>query len=94
MDAPLVTAAVASSSYQTTPEWNAGFEPDQVCFVVSSSDAADIVYISFDGFEDHGILVPGTIQSLVFNEKRKRAWLRLSSGTGPVTVYVMGGTVV
>lgn len=94
MDAPLVTAAVEDASYQTVPEWNVGFEPDQVCFVSGSSSPSDIVYISFDGVEDHGILVPGTIQSLVFNEKRKRAWLRLDSGTGPVTVYVMGGTVV
>ncbi len=94
MDAPLVTASLTHASYQTTPEWLVEFEPDQICFVVASTTAADVVYISFDGVNDHGILVPGTIPSLVFNAKRKRAWLRLSSGTGPVTVYVMGGTVV
>jgi hypothetical protein len=51
------------------------------------------VFISFDGVNDHGILIPGTLPVIEYKEKRTKIWLRLDSGAATTSVNVMAGTV-
>lgn len=57
-----------------------------------STTVTDIIYVSFDGETDHGILIPGIAQAINWTSKRRAVWLRLSA-PGAVTAYVMANTV-
>lgn len=89
----LATVSVSSDSYPTDPQVSPGFEPDSILVVNRSSTAADIVYISFDGVTDNGILIPGLLPCLEYKEKRRKIWLRRDAGAATTSVNVMAGTV-
>ena len=89
----MATVSVSSTSYTTDPSVTVGFEPDSILLLNRSSAATDIVYISFDGISDHGLLIPGTLPVLEFKEKRTKVWLRLDAAAAATTVNVMAGTV-
>lgn len=87
----LATISVSAATYPTDAQISVGFEPDSILFVNRSSTAADIVYISFDGVTDHGLLIPSLVPALEFREKRRYAWLRRDSGASTTSVNVMAG---
>jgi hypothetical protein len=91
----MATVSVSSTSYTavTSPSVTVGFEPDSILLLNRSSTAADVVFISFDGVNDHGILIPGTLPVIEYKEKRTKIWLRLDSGAATTSVNVMAGTV-
>lgn len=94
-DLALQTVSVSSASYPaaTSPQVDIGWEPDSILLVNRSSTSTDIVYFSFDGREDHGLLIPGTIPAIEWKGKRKRVWLRRDSGAATTSVNVMANTV-
>ena len=91
----MATVSVTLSTYAAfaLPSVTVGFEPDSILLLNRSSAATDIVYISFDGISDHGLLIPGTLPVLEFKEKRTKVWLRLDAAAAATTVNVMAGTV-
>lgn len=93
MDA-LSTVAVAALTYPTDPQVEYEWEPDSIMFVVASTAAADIIYVSFDGVADAGVLRPGITGAISWQSKRRQVWLRLAVGaTNPTSVDVMANTV-
>lgn len=91
----MATVSVSSTSYTAVdaPSVTVGFEPDSILLINRSSTAADVVLISFDGVNNHGLLIPGTLPALEYKEKRTKIWLKLDSGASTTTVNVMAGTV-
>lgn len=91
----MATVSVSSTSYTAfaSPSVTVGFEPDSILLLNRSSTATDIVYISFDGVNDNGLLIPGTLPVLEFKEKRTKIWLRLDAAAATTAVNVMAGTV-
>ncbi len=89
----MATVSVSSTSYTTDPSVSIGFEPDSILLLNRSSVITDVVLISFDGVNNHGILIPGTLPVIEYKEKRIKVWLKLDSGASTTTVNVMAGTV-
>lgn len=94
-DLALQTISVSSTSYpaSTSPQVDIGWEPDSILFVNRSSTATDLVYFSFDGVTNHGILIPGTIPAIEWRAKRKKIWLKLDAGAATTDVNIMANTV-
>lgn len=85
---------VTSTSYPTDPQVTYGYEPDNIMIVVASSTATDLIYVSFDGTNDAGVIRPGLTGAIAWNSKRTAVWLRLGpAGTNPTSVDVMASTV-
>ena len=89
----MATVSVSSTSYTADPSVTVGFEPDSILLLNRSPTAADVVLISFDGVNNHGITIPGTLPVIEFKEKRTKIWLKLDSGASTTSVNVMAGTV-
>jgi len=85
------TYAVNSTNYGTA-KMELAWETDQITVLNESSTASDIVYVSFDGTNNAGKLIPGIAQSLTWLfTKRQKVYLKLDSA-GSVSVTVMAGT--
>ena len=88
------THTVNSTSYPAaaSPQVSLDWETDQITVLNESSTASDIVYVSFDGTNNAGKLIPGIAQSLTWLfTKRQKVYLKLDSA-GSVSVTVMAGT--
>lgn len=88
------THTVNSTSYPAlaSPQVALAWETDQITVLNESSTAADVVYVSFDGINNAGKLIPGIAQSLTWLfTKRQNVYLKLASA-GSVAVTVMAGT--
>ena len=85
-------AVAAPAAYNTAPDIEIPFEPSQI-FIRPDGSSVD-AYFSFDGKEDHGLLLGGTNQtqnlSMVLFIKNRKIWVRQSAGA--VTVRVMAYT--
>lgn len=93
MDA-LSTVSVTSTSYPGTAQVSYAWEPDSIMFVVASTTATDLIYVSFDGVNDAGVLRPTLTGAIAWNSKRTSVWLRLGpAATNPTSVDVMASTV-
>lgn len=94
-DLALQTVSVSSATYPAvaSPQVDIGWEPDSILLLNRSATATDIVYYSFDGSSDHGILIPGTLPAIEIRGKRKKIWLRRDSGAATTSVNVMANTV-
>lgn len=88
------THTVNSTSYPAlaSPQVALAWETDQITVLNESSTAADVVFVSFDGINNAGKLIPGIAQSLTWLfTKRQKVYLKLASA-GSVAVTVMAGT--
>ena len=93
MDA-LTTVSVTATTYPTTAQVVQTWEPDSIMFVVASTTATDLIYVSFDGTADAGVLRPGITGAIAWLSKRTSIWLRLGpAATNPTSVDVMTSTV-
>lgn len=87
-----VDVTPAATSYQTNPDFSVEWETDYFIIANKSTTASDIVYFSFDGVTDHGVLIPGVYGWAKRNEKRKRVWTRCANA-GSVDVNIAAFTV-
>lgn len=93
MDA-LTTVSVTSTSYPTDAQVSVTWEPDSLMFVVASTTSTDLIYVSFDGTADAGVLRPGITGAIAWQSKRTHVWLRLGpAAANPTSVDVMLSTV-
>jgi hypothetical protein len=93
MDA-LTTVSVTLTTYPTNPQVTQTWEPDSIMFVVASTTAADLIYVSFNGTSDAGVLRPGVTGAVAWQSKRTNIWLRLGpAAINPTSVDVMTSTV-
>ncbi|MFW6084346.1 MAG: hypothetical protein ACODAA_03960 [Gemmatimonadota bacterium] len=80
---------MSANSYQTDPDVEIPFDSRSTAVINDGSEAAAV---SFDGVNDHAILVPGKASSgMVFDRPWPRIWLRLAAGSGPTDVQVIAG---
>jgi hypothetical protein len=93
-DYNMATVSVSGTTYPDDAQAQFGFYADSTLLLNRSSTAADVVYFSFDGTNDHGLLIPGTIPAVEWRAKRKQVWLRLDSGASTTSVNVMAHTAV
>lgn len=93
MDA-LNTVSVTLTSYPANAQVTYAWEPDSIMLVVASTTATDLIYVSFDGVNDAGVLRPTLAGAVAWNSKRTAVWLRLGpAATNPTSVDVMASTV-
>lgn len=86
--------SVASTSYGSSPDLELDWLPNQWLFQNLEGAVTDVVYVSFDGVNDHGAVIP-TIGggTLMLPTKSKRIWLRLGgSATNPTPVNLTAFT--
>lgn len=73
-------------AYPTDPQIIIPFEPKEVS--IFNEDDADTVAISFDGVNDHGVLIPRS--TLTYNQNGQKVWLRsVGAGSDPITAQVV-----
>ncbi len=90
----LTTVSVTSASYPTDPQVDLGWEPDSLLIAVTNTTATNLIYVSFDGVKDDGLLRPGITGAVAWNAKRSQVWLRLGpAAANPTSVDVMASTV-
>lgn len=74
------------TAFPTTPQIEWPFEPKEVS--VFNEDDTDTVALSFDGQEDHGVLIARSAQT--YRNRGLKVWLRsVGAGTTPITVQVI-----
>lgn len=90
----LTTVSVTSAAYPTDPQVDLGWEPDSLLIAVTNTVATNLIYVSFDGVKDDGLLRPGITGAVAWNSKRPQVWLRLGpAAANPTSVDVMASTV-
>jgi len=90
----LTTVSVTATTYPTTPQVSLGWEPDSILIAVTNTTATNLIYVSFDGVKDDGLLRPGITQAIAWQSKRPNIWLRLGpAAVNPTAVDVMASTV-
>jgi len=66
----------ATTTYPTTPQVSLPFEAQMI--VVNEGDGDAVVFVSFDGANDHAALRRSSpTQAIAFQAKRKKCWLRM-----------------
>jgi len=90
----LTTVSVTNVAYPTDPQVSLGWEPDSIMIAVTNTTATNLIYVSFDGEKDDGLLRPGITQAITWQSKRPNVWLRLGpAAANPTSVDVMASTV-
>lgn len=90
--APLVSTTVTATSYATDPDVVVTFDATDITVWNTSTVAADVVYVSFDGVNDNWILTPGTPTAAISMQLRHtKVWYKLGATAGNTTVVYMGG---
>jgi len=77
------------SAYPASPQVTIPFDPTGVLIV--NEHATEVVFISFDGTNNHGKLIPGTMSAVEWKYRGRKVWIKpTSSGTAsPVNVSVI-----
>ena len=91
-DLSLQSLSVTATSYAASPDVSLGFEPDNVIIMNMSAASKDIVAVSFDGVNDHVLVITAHNDVQMLNVKRTAIWLRRTTA-GTSDVYVSANTV-
>lgn len=88
----LVVTTTGVVTYPASPQISLGFEPDEYLFINES--AAENIFYSFDGINDHGMMDPGEpSEAISWRTKAKKVWFRSATGAAS-TVRVSASTDV
>lgn len=86
-----VKLSVTDGYFHVNPDTIIYFDVGGLSFINEGSGATNAVDYSFDGYYQHGDMIPGKSSASLYFENRavSTIWFRTSSGsTGPITVRI------
>ncbi len=83
-----VVNAHGVTTFPATPQVVIPFQAKSIAVVLE--DDTDDAFVSFDGENDHGHLVPGTpAAGIMYEQNVTKVWVRAPAGTDPVNVQII-----